>query len=885
MRRTSEMKARILAAALLVCLTATAWAGSYTEAGVPYDDPSIVAWATGYSDYVRSDDDTSYCDPNEALGTAGDSVYDVVSLGDVNPADDSVAPGTITLTFDVTIADGPGADLAVFENPFGNEYPTSVFAEFAFVEVSTDGTTFARFPAISDIPEMSGAFNFIDVSDCYNLAGKQLVGVGGPFDLAELADEPEVQNGYVDLSDINYVRIVDIPGYGTRFTGQDGYTDSRGLPIYDNWPTASSGGFDLDGVAVLNTAGGDDDDDDSGSDPDSIEIYPGSLNLLAGEQYRLFAREHFSDESTDDDVAVDWSSDTPGVATIDDDGIVTAVAAGTATITAEETGSGLTDSIDVTVGADVLVVNGLAQDLFGFNSTTDELYRFTSVDIGTSPNTLAIRGGDAYVVASLDDAITVLNTKSLETDRVFDLTGVSDNPWDIEFVSDSKAYVSGWLSDNVAILDPQTGTVTGTIDFPTQTLPLGPSGMEVVGDKLFVACNNRDAFVYPATPESEGNGLVYVVDLTTDTLIDTDGDAGNGTTPIDTGHSNAGDIALAASGDLFVSCSGNYNYEEGTYSWLVAIDPTTYDVIDEFDLGEGSRGIVLSSAPNGKVYVGDGENPYLYSVDPPTMTLLRSYDTNPIEVPNGGTYYSYVSSKLQFRDGIAYGLEFNDNWLFAFALSADDDANPVAFSKSIELAPGSDNPGSQFLALAEEGACYPGELCVRVYLNGYYAGGQYRDGAVDIELYDAAGDTLVSYFPAVALDADGLGRADVYAEGIPDNDYRVVVRHANHLDLISVSAVNVGTLTTNRIVNFGDPGQVACGTASLIYESGSGNWSMPGGDATGDETVNIFDYANMGQQWSTAGPDSDYTGDGVVNIFDYAVLGQNWNRTGCSEVP
>jgi hypothetical protein len=53
--------------------------------------------------------------------------------------------GTVTVGFDVTIADGPGADFTVFENPF--TFSGEVFSEVAWVEVSTDGIHFARFPS------------------------------------------------------------------------------------------------------------------------------------------------------------------------------------------------------------------------------------------------------------------------------------------------------------------------------------------------------------------------------------------------------------------------------------------------------------------------------------------------------------------------------------------------------------------------------------------------------------------------------------------------------------------------------------------------------------------------------------------------------------------
>ena len=252
---------------LFLCFSVCAFAGPYVEEGIGADDPAVAGWATGVASYVRSDADTAFSDPSLALGPAAGSVMDVVSLGDVDPPDDAVSPGRITLTFDVDIADGPGPDLAVFENGFGS-YPDAIYAELAYVEVSTNGEVFARFPSLSTLPYEPGGYAFFDVSDCYHLAGKHPAGWGTPFDLSELAEDEAVLSGLVDLQDIRYVRLVDIPGYGTQGGAFAGYTDSQGRPIHDNWPTFDSGGFDLDAVAVLRAVEtGGDDDDSNGGDP------------------------------------------------------------------------------------------------------------------------------------------------------------------------------------------------------------------------------------------------------------------------------------------------------------------------------------------------------------------------------------------------------------------------------------------------------------------------------------------------------------------------------------------------------------------------------------------------------------------------------------------
>jgi hypothetical protein len=220
--------------------------------------------------------DEPFNDPVAALGPVTGYHRDVVSLGDLDSAQlaASVPSGRIVLGFDTPIRDGSGADFAVFENGFLPNSPSReslVFAELAFVDVSSDGVNFARFRSRFD----TTFAQFLDVGQytrprhVYNLAGKHMnnhgnnstepsedpselidICFGTPFDLADLANDPLVVAGLVDLGRIAYVRIVDIPGNGS-------VKDSRGQPVYDPWLTTNplgNGGFDLEAIGVLNAA-------------------------------------------------------------------------------------------------------------------------------------------------------------------------------------------------------------------------------------------------------------------------------------------------------------------------------------------------------------------------------------------------------------------------------------------------------------------------------------------------------------------------------------------------------------------------------------------------------------------------------------------------------
>ncbi len=177
--------------------------------------------------------------PSNALGMADGSAGHIVSLGD---------GGSITLGFTTPIANGPGADFAVFENGFLSGSAGLAFLELAFVDVSSDDVNFFRFPSVSltQTTTQVGGFGLLDASNLHDLAGKYVAGFGTGFDLSELAGVSPL----LDINHITEVRITDVvgsidPRFGTR--------DSVGDLINDPFKTPfASGGFDLNGVGVIN---------------------------------------------------------------------------------------------------------------------------------------------------------------------------------------------------------------------------------------------------------------------------------------------------------------------------------------------------------------------------------------------------------------------------------------------------------------------------------------------------------------------------------------------------------------------------------------------------------------------------------------------------------
>ena len=204
------------------------------------DDNQFVAWATSVV-LTRGPQDIS--NPNSPAVTFGDETnaigpatpnnsMDAVSLGD---------GGSALVTFERPIQNGEGPDFAVFENDINGG-----FLELAFVEVSSDGVHFVRFPATSLTPTETqvGTFGFVDPTFINNLAGKFQIGYGTPFDLEELAGSENL-----NIDSIVYVRIVDVVG---SIDPQYGSYDAFGHIVNDPWPTDyHTSGFDLTGVGVI----------------------------------------------------------------------------------------------------------------------------------------------------------------------------------------------------------------------------------------------------------------------------------------------------------------------------------------------------------------------------------------------------------------------------------------------------------------------------------------------------------------------------------------------------------------------------------------------------------------------------------------------------------
>jgi hypothetical protein len=222
-------------------------AGQIGSTAFHKDSSAFKSWATGittHRGYIQISDTTKYHEGSNratfgansnALGKPTGITTDAISLGD---------GGWAIVTFDAPISNGPSWDFAVFENGHSDNY-----LELAFVEVSSDGLNYFRFPAHTEIPSDTqiDGFGTIDCRYINNFAGKYRVGYGTPFDLNELPD-----TSLLDKNNIRFVKIIDVVGSINPLYASYDYF---GNVVNDPFPTPFfSSGFDLTGVGIINSS-------------------------------------------------------------------------------------------------------------------------------------------------------------------------------------------------------------------------------------------------------------------------------------------------------------------------------------------------------------------------------------------------------------------------------------------------------------------------------------------------------------------------------------------------------------------------------------------------------------------------------------------------------
>ena len=175
----------------------------------------------------------------------------------------------------------------------------------------------------------------------------------------------------------------------------------------------------------------------------SITLNKPTTTLNVGTTETLKVDAFAPDDATDKSVT--WSSDKDAVATVDENGLVTAVAVGTAVITATaKDGSGVTDKCTVTVS-----VPGLLSGEFSIAS--DKRVRFAQGNLqatydGTSSWTWAFANNQWDYIGGHSGNITINGNGTLSAAGTVDLfgwVGASNNAWEGDLGTTGNAAMHG----------------------------------------------------------------------------------------------------------------------------------------------------------------------------------------------------------------------------------------------------------------------------------------------------------------------------------------------------------------------------------------------------------------------------------------------------------
>ncbi len=354
------------------------------------------------------------------------------------------------------------------------------------------------------------------------------------------------------------------------------------------------------------------------------------------------------------------------------------------------------------------------------------------------------------------------------------------------------------------------------------------------------------------------------------------------------------------------------------------IDVGDKSVLAQTDLNGDRRVDLLVGSDDGIVGIKKGSSDTYY-IDP---YCIASYDAESITATTaefGGNVYEY-NGVTTLRRGVCYSSTNKTPTL------ADEQA-PMGsgfgfFSGTVtSLAPNTTYYHRTFCSncygtfygnvksfTTDEGTP---QLAVKVYLQGPYDSGAHNMGTnlagiipatsfysdnrnagsipegitdwVCMELRSTVDGEAV-YSRSYILRSDGYLAEDdgtvtnLTLTGLAPGDYYIVIRHRNHLAIMSATAQSLsGTLTTyNFTVDESTPYDKYYGGSAAQLETGI--YGMFSGDANNSGIINATDYLTVkGQSGSASYNPSDCNMNGSVNATDYLVVKPNSGKN--SQVP
>jgi len=300
----------------------------------------------------------------------------------------------------------------------------------------------------------------------------------------------------------------------------------------------------------------------------------------------------------------------------------------------------------------VFLVNSLGETLSRYLIASGQVAP-NALAVGAQPNAMAIAAGGTtgYVVCSGANRIDVVDLDALAVLRSIDL-GPGASPYAIALAGANDAYVSNWLTGEVAHVDLAGGTVQQVI-----AVGPGPEGVLFVPDPGARGADAPAGTLYVAVTRYRDDwsevGELVAVSVPADTVM----------ARIAVG-TNPQSVAAAPDGFLHVVCTGDYLAREGK---VVIVDPVAGAVVDSVAVA-GSPVAALASAGGRGFTVGFAGGLRRYDV-----AARTSIESTAIRGASFLTALAYDGT-----DDLLYVSDFDDDQVYAVALAADTLATTFA---------------------------------------------------------------------------------------------------------------------------------------------------------------------------------------------------------------
>jgi hypothetical protein len=262
-----------------------------------------------------------------------------------------------------------------------------------------------------------------------------------------------------------------------------------------------------------------------------------------------------------------------------------------------------------------------------------------------SDNVVTCHDGSIYILEREGaDNIIRIDGASISADDVVyqEPVGTSVNIQQIAVVSETKAYVTRYGANSIAIIDPSDGDVTGSISLNRDPFLYGGedvpymSAAVIVGNKAYIALQRLKTVQsewgpYPDVADS--TGMIVVIDTGSDEIIEE--------IRLEKGNPAALDTC---NGAIYVSSTGSWgDTEDGGIEKIdCSTDSNEGVVLEEEDFDGDISTLVMVNESKAYVAVGSYDNDYNFT------TVVKECN------PSAGSVGSSIESVENAFGGMAY---------------------------------------------------------------------------------------------------------------------------------------------------------------------------------------------------------------------------------------